>query len=179
MSARENILERIRKNTAPEKAYPEYGSFEVSGDLVESFRNSLLAQGGALVEQYPVQEIMSSLFPEAKRWLDLTTGYKQPQFPLEELQVAIFTAALGVAENGAVWIAEPAMGRRELPVIAEHVVFYLRKERIMGTMHQAYHEIDNLSGYGLFVSGPSKTADIEQALVIGAHGPKSHTVVLI
>ena len=47
-------------------------------------------------------------------------------------------------------------------------------------MHEAYENIDfTNAGYGAFVSGPSKTADIEQALVIGAHGPKSGYVIFI
>jgi L-lactate dehydrogenase complex protein LldG len=45
-------------------------------------------------------------------------------------------------------------------------------------MHAAYEELGKVkSSFGLFLSGPSKTADIEQSLVIGAHGARSLTVV--
>jgi L-lactate dehydrogenase complex protein LldG len=51
---------------------------------------------------------------------------------------------------------------------------------IVSTMHEAYAKIaDEAYGFGGFIGGPSKTADIEQALVLGAHGPLSMTVYLI
>ena len=47
-------------------------------------------------------------------------------------------------------------------------------------MHAAYARLaERPIGYGMFIAGPSKTADIEQALVIGAHGPRSCTVLLV
>ena len=51
---------------------------------------------------------------------------------------------------------------------------------LVATMGEAIGRIGQLSGHwGCFISGPSKTADIEQALVMGAHGARSMTVYLV
>ena len=88
--------------------------------------------------------------------------------------------SFGVAENGAVWIEALPEGatRRDL-FIHETLIISLDKTQIVNNMHEAYRRLGEKSeGYGLFISGPSKTADIEQALVFGAHGPKSLIIEL-
>ena len=53
-------------------------------------------------------------------------------------------------------------------------------DRVVSNMHLAYRELDfTTPEYGTFISGPSKTADIEQSLVIGAQGPRSAVVYLL
>ena len=67
---------------------------------------------------------------------------------------------------------------RALYFIAQNIVTVLDEKDILNNMHEAYTKINfEDSGYGVFISGPSKTADIEQSLVIGAHGPKSGYVI--
>ena len=72
------------------------------------------------------------------------------------------------------------MGNRALPFICQHLVIVLPIKKLVPTMHQAYQSIDvSANGFGTFIAGPSKTADIEQALVIGAHGARSLVVYLL
>jgi L-lactate dehydrogenase complex protein LldG len=77
-------------------------------------------------------------------------------------------------------LEDQEMGLRALPFITEHLVIVLDAANLVANMHQAYERIGlQESGFGLFIAGPSKTADIEQSLVIGAHGAKSLRVVVI
>jgi L-lactate dehydrogenase complex protein LldG len=47
-------------------------------------------------------------------------------------------------------------------------------------MHQAYERLQGREyNFGVFIAGPSKTADIEQSLVLGAHGARTMTVFLV
>ena len=99
---------------------------------------------------------------------------------MAHVDVAIFAGQFAVAENAAVWIDDQAIRHRAIFFIAQHVVLVVPHAQCLHNMHEAY---DRLSfrdrSYGLFISGPSKTADIEQSLVIGAHGPRSLTVVVL
>ena len=87
---------------------------------------------------------------------------------------------VGVAENAAIWLAVKEVVKRVLPFIAQHLVIIVDERDLVPTMHEAYARLDvRDSNYGVFVAGPSKTADIEQSLVIGAHGPRSMMVILV
>jgi len=84
-----------------------------------------------------------------------------------------------VAENGAIWIEPTADMERSSIFLAEHLVIEVPKSELVNNMHEAYQRLKGCNfSYGTFISGPSKTADIEQSLVIGAQGPKSCMVVL-
>jgi L-lactate dehydrogenase complex protein LldG len=98
---------------------------------------------------------------------------------LEPVFKTYIEATIGVAENGSVWLYESQMKNRLLPFICQHLVICLDINKIVPTMHEAYQQIDVAKeGYGVFLAGPSKTADIEQSLVIGAHGARSLVVYL-
>lgn len=118
----------------------------------------------------PLSEIAATLRPESV----------QSPLELEHMDVAVLKGRVGVAENGAIWVTEADCVHRVLPFICQHLVILLDRSAIVPDMHAAYERIRvDEEGFGLFISGPSKTADIEQALVIGAQGARSLTVFLI
>ena len=99
---------------------------------------------------------------------------------LEQVYKTYIGATIGVAENGSVWLYESQIKNRLLPFICQHLVICLDANNIVANMHEAYQQIEiDKEGYGVFLAGPSKTADIEQSLVIGAHGARSLLVYLI
>jgi L-lactate dehydrogenase complex protein LldG len=99
---------------------------------------------------------------------------------LHDVGLALIKARFAVAENGAVWISDEDFTPRALPFICEHLAVFVDPQHIIPTMHEAYLILEKHKyGYGSFIAGPSKTADIEQSLVIGAHGPRSMTVFVM
>ena len=99
---------------------------------------------------------------------------------LNGTDVGIVRGQLGVAENGCVWIPQ-TMKEKAVCFISEYLVILLDRKRIVNNMHEAYARItmDPEYNFGTFISGPSKTADIEQALVMGAQAARGCTVILI
>ena len=99
---------------------------------------------------------------------------------LNGTDVGIVRGQVGVAENGCIWIPQ-AMKEKAVLFISEYLVIILKKEDVVNNMHEAYAriEMDPKYNFGTFISGPSKTADIEQALVMGAQAARGVTVVLV
>ena len=99
---------------------------------------------------------------------------------LKDIDLAIVKGNFAVAENGAIWMKDETNRHRALYFIAQNIVIVIEENDIVNNMHEAYEKLNfEKSGFGVFISGPSKTADIEQSLVIGAHGPKSGYVIFI
>lgn len=127
---------------------------------------------------FPLSRRIVSSCPEMEGIYLLESDRLQPH-AFHDVDVVIIEAQFGVAENGAIWVTEQELKVRVLPFICEHLVAVLDIKRIIPTMQEAYTLIGSADyGFGAFIAGPSKTADIEQSLVMGAHGPKSMTVLL-
>ena len=193
MSSRNAILEKV-KAAQPSVVYtlPETIQKALEGDAFLRFGTVLESIGGKverLEENEPIAEKVVALFPEAKRIVSAITSveaYFLAEYrsllhhSLKDVDVAIIQASFGVAENGAVWVTEEDLKIRVLPFICEHLIALLPAKDIVPTMHEAYERIGAADyHFGVFIAGPSKTADIEQSLVLGAHGPKSMTVLLV
>ena len=188
--AREAILEAVRRARLPAVPLPPITGVRDAdtGDLVSRFMASVEAAAAAvqIVETGGVEAAVRERFPEAASiaatvpaWAFDRMDARTDAHTLAGLDVLVCPGELGVAENGAVWLGESGMGPRAAPFLTQHLVLVLDRSVIVPDMHAAYDTLDVArEGYGVFVAGPSKTADIEQTLVIGAHGPRSLTVLL-
>ena len=197
MSARDAILAAIRRAAVPPVELPGLlQESKVAGptDLVRQFSAMLKEVGGRAVELAGPEALFSAVavLPSVRAGrgivssvpeLDvsiLTLGPDASRQQLDEIELAIIPGRIGVAENAAIWVDEADLPHRALPFVAQHLAIVLPKRAIVADMHAAYARLPRpLPGYGVFISGPSKTADIEQALVIGAQGPKSLVVFLV
>ncbi|WP_017257689.1 LutC/YkgG family protein [Pedobacter arcticus] len=194
MTSREKILNAVKDSQPDLLPLPDLSLFYPNNDSVEeNLKNfiSIAERIGAKV--YQVQnhsEIMTHLKEdldlEGKRIVsaeldaivDEYTG--TDNHDLADVELMILPVHFGVAENGACWLDDELYQERLLPFIPQHLAFIIKKENIVATMHQAYELIaDKSYGFGAFIAGPSKTADIEQSLVLGAHGPRSLRVFVV
>lgn len=98
---------------------------------------------------------------------------------LADVDLAVLPGRLAVAENAAVWATEQGVRHRVVFFLSQHLALIVPKARLVHNLHEAYERLSFASNdFGVWISGPSKTADIEQSLVIGAHGPRSLLVIL-
>ncbi|MBT59636.1 MAG: hypothetical protein CL393_08945 [Acidiferrobacteraceae bacterium] len=128
---------------------------------------------------YETAKNICSCLPEIEKG-NIDLNLVEDVHELHDVDLAIVSGAFGVAENGAVWVNGDRLKHRGLLFLAEHLILVIESGNIVNDLNQAYDLIDfenTRSGY--FISGPSKTADIEQCLVIGAHGARSLIVFVI
>lgn len=195
MTARDEILAALRRAAPPHSPLPDLAGLGMRfADPVQQFAEAVAAVGGACIRapdraaahaalaDLPVYRDAGqviSLVPTVGR-SDVDLAAVPDPHDLEHLGLAILPGQIAVAENGAVWIDGAALAHRAVFVIAEHLVLVVDATDVVHDMHEAYARLESsLPRYGTFISGPSKTADIEQALVIGAHGARSLTVFLL
>ena len=189
---KEELLEKLRCNTSEQYDMPTTDIHSISyEDTVAQFiemskavgSNVIVAQQGDslpnLVRQaYPEAKVIASNLTELGDIATLNPDTVNDAQALNGTDVGVVAGEIGVAENGCVWIPQP-MKEKAVCFISEYLVIVLPKSGIVNNMHEAYDRITMpATGLGTFISGPSKTADIEQALVMGAQAARGVTVII-
>ena len=191
---REEILQGIKRNKPNLELLPDLdiSIFQDFNELKEVFKKNVELVGGRCFNcsENDIYKQAIKLFPKASlRYSNLENNdsfntfdirLESNQIQLADLDLLIIEGRLGVAENGAVWISNQQSEIRVLPFITKHLILVVNEKSIVENMHDAYRNLKGEDyGFGVFISGPSKTADIEQSLVIGAQGALSLTVFMI
>ena len=193
MSSKEDILKKYRANVKQKFDMPRLDDIKAVSyaDPLAQFVTMSKTVGGQVVEIAEGQDInakIRELFPEAKEIAsnlpEVTIATRNPDTveqasDLNGTDVGVIQGVFGVAENGCIWIPQ-TMKEKAVCFISENLVILLKRTEIVNNMHEAYRRIAfNDYGYGSVISGPSKTADIAQVLVMGAQAARSVTVFLI
>lgn len=195
MSNKDDILKKYRANVREKYDMPDLSDIKAityPEPLVQFVKMTEMV-GGQAIEVDPGRDInvlIRELFPEAKEIAsnlpEITIATRNPDTvgrarDLNGTDVGIIRGKFGVAENACVWIPQ-TMKEKAICFISENLIILLPKSQIVNNMHEAYKRIEfdkEYDGYGTFISGPSKTADIAQVLVMGAQAARSTTILLL
>ena len=195
MSNKDDILKKYRANVREKFDMPDLSDIKAITypDPLVQFIKMTESVGGHVIEVKEGQDVnllVKDLYPDAKEFAsnlpEITIATRNPDTvgrarDLNGTDVGIIRGQFGVAENACVWIPQ-TMKEKAVCFISENLVILLPKSQIVNNMHEAYKRIEfdkEYDGYGTFISGPSKTADIAQVLVMGAQAARSATVLLL
>ena len=197
MSSREEILSRLRKNTSETYYMPDLSGLKpitFANPVAEFIKKTTTTAGAKLIEMkadddlnvivrqaYPDAKLIASNVPSVEAGMNPDTVDEAKE--LMQVDVGVIEGAIGVAENACIWIPQQ-MKQKAVCFASQQLVIVLSRDAIVSNMHEAYDRIASSKDYfqqykfGTFISGPSKTADIESALVYGAQAARGVTVVL-
>lgn len=195
MSSRDRILAAVKSNQHSLTDLPDLDNLfitDTSVNLISKFKEVIEGIGAKVFVVKSKDEIKEELsktfnFSDSRvisaveGFEDISESYQVgDNHLLADVDLMILPVHFAVAENGACWVNDELYQERLMPFIAQHLAFVVKKEDVVATMHHAYQIIaDKKYDFGAFIAGPSKTADIEQSLVLGAHGPRSLKVFFL
>lgn len=112
--------------------------------------------------------------------LKVESGRAQPQDA-----TSVTAAVAGVAETGTLMLASGASAPTTLNFLPENHIVVLKASQVVGPYEDAWDRLRQANGEGRlprtvnFITGPSRTGDIEQTIQMGAHGPRRLHVILV
>ena len=191
MSSREEILNRLRGNVRETYEFPDLGfkKLEFADPVAQYIETTTTTAGARVFEIKPTDDINAKIreaYPDARIiasnipgvLADLNPDTVERAQDLEVVDVGVIKGEVACAENGCVWVPQ-TMKEKAICFASETLVLIVSRKNIVSNMHEAYERIRfNDYGFGTFISGPSKTADIEQSLLYGAQAARGLTVFL-
>lgn len=191
MDTKDIILNNLRNNVREKFSKPKIDFLPlIFPDAVEAFiKTAVTSAGASVVELKPgedLNDVIKREYPDAKIISSSVPGIKAHRNPdlahrpheLDGTDVSVVSGGVACAENACIWVPQ-TMKERAVCFICEYLVIIIERNAIVSNMHEAYARIEMSDyGFGSFISGPSKTADIEQALVYGAQSFCGVTIII-
>ncbi len=200
--ARDEILNSLKNAVHPEPQPPDFSTpvyHAVEKPLEQAFKVSLEQVNGSVYLCHSEQELVERLKPLLSRFnptnivvkdkelqqllagfgFNTTEGADLP----DSVEAAITNCEFLIAQTGSVLMSSALPGGRKLFVYPPVHFVIARKTQILDYLETAYKRIqekygDKLPSQITLISGPSRTADIEKTLVMGAHGPRELHVLI-
>jgi len=103
---------------------------------------------------------------------------------LEKVSAGITGCDALIAQTGSVLLTAKSGGGRAMSVLPVHHVVIATSSQLLADLPAAFELMEqkyapNFPSFMTFITGPSRTGDIERVLVLGAHGPRKLTVILL
>lgn len=207
MSARENILGRIGKARPPAapvdidnviRRHQRGPIPPLESDLVKRFREQATRLASDVVQCGAMTEVPGQIARYLRErnlpmqgvcWPALTSlnwrpdGLEiEPRSARGDDLVGITGAFLGIAETGTLMLLSGPQTPATVSLLPETHIAVVEAGRIVATMEQAWDRLrverGALPRAVNFISGPSRTADIEQTVTLGAHGPYRVLIII-
>lgn len=195
MTSREEILSRLCHNVRETYDMPELDFPKTTfADPMAEFKHQLETSAGAKWIEIGAGDDLNaaihSLFPDAGLISSNVAGVRADLNPdtvesaaeLDKTDIGVVNGGVCCAENACIWVPMD-MKQKSVCFMAERLFIIIDKSSVVNNMHEAYAVLASMKqtskyGFGCFISGPSKTADIEQALVYGAQAAKELAVII-
>lgn len=191
METKDIILSKLRSNVRETYDKPDlsFEKLEYPDPVAAFIQTATTAAGASVMEMKDgedINDLIRRAYPDAKTIASNVAGVKADRNPddvsipqeLDGTDVSVVAGTVACAENACIWVPQ-TMKERAVCFICEYLVIIVDRKNIVSNMHEAYSRIEMPElGFGAFISGPSKTADIEQALVYGAQSFCGVTIIL-
>lgn len=154
-------------------------SVKRAGDLVREWS---IAQDWNLIASHDHDLTRPLVEAAGCEALWISEGYDRNQ--LEQAQVGLTTCEALVAQTGGVLVTSAGCGGRALSVLPPHHIVIATADQLLPDLYEALELMETRYGHQFpsmmsMITGPSRTGDIERILVLGAHGPKRLSVILV
>jgi L-lactate dehydrogenase complex protein LldG len=128
--------------------------------------------------KYFPDELIDQVFkidPGLKNFFDYKSSLSISSPDFSRYEVGVSGAEYLVSRTGSIFLNSKTAGGRRLTVLPPVHIVLARRDQMVSSLDNVIQEIKNREmdwSYATFITGPSRTSDIEKRLVLGAHGPK-------